>query len=209
MNASRTLVMVLGVLGGVGGVLHGLAEVQKGNVSTEGHVLSSVGAFTLIPNYLATGIAAVALGIAAVIWTVGFVHRRHGPLVFCGLFVALFLVGGGVAQVPFFLLGWAVATRIERPVSWFNRAPFAQWREVLSFVWVPLLVSALVCMVAGMLVWLILLPPGVERRATAAEYVCWSLVGVGLLLMPCAALAGFAKDAARAENAAERRSCSS
>jgi hypothetical protein len=195
MSASRILVVILGVLGGVGGVVHGVAEMHKGNASTEGHLLESVGAFTLIPNYLATGVVAVALGAAIVIWTLGFVHRTHGAAVFLALFAGLFLVGGGFAQVPLFLLAWGVATRIGRPVKWFDRARLTPWRARLSAGWLPLLVSALACLVAGILIWMILLPPGVERSVSVVHYLCWSLVGAALLLMPCAAVAGLAKDA--------------
>ena len=194
-GASRTLVLILGTLGGVAGALHGLSEIQKGNVSTEGHLLSSVGAFTLVTNYLATGVAAVILGTAGVVWTVGFVHLRHGPLVFLGLFLALFCVGGGIAQAPFILLGWGVATRINKPVTWFDRPPLASWRTALSTTWLPLLVSSLAPLVAGMGIWMILLPPGVEHGASAAQYLCWSLVAISALLLPCAALAGLARDA--------------
>jgi hypothetical protein len=196
MSASRVLVLILGVLGGLGGMVHGLAEVRKGNTGTEGHVLASVGAVTLIPNYLATGIVALALGAAAVIWTVGFAHRKHGPVVFLALFVALFLAGGGVAQVPFFVLGWGVATRIGKPVSWFDRPPLAQWRPGLAAAWSPLLVAAVACLAGGMLVWMVLLPPGVGRPISVVHYVCWSLLGGGLALLPCAVFTGLARDAA-------------
>ena len=202
MSASRILVVILGLLGGIGGAVHGLAEMHRGNVSTEGRLLKSVGAFTLIPNYLATGVAAVALGAAIVIWTLGFVHRKHGAAVFLGLFAGLFLVGGGFAQVPFFLLGWGVATRIGRPVKWFDRARLTPWRARLSVAWLPLLVSALACLSAGILIWMILLTPGVERSVSVVHYLCWSFVGAALLLMPCAAVAGLAKDAAHLENEA-------
>jgi len=196
MSASRVLVMILGLLGGIGGAVHGVAEIQRRDVVIEGHLLKSVGAFTLIPNYLATGVAAMVLGAAVVIWSLGFVHRKYGAAVFLGLFSALFLVGGGFAQVPFFLLGWVVATRIGRPVKWFDRGRLAAWRPRMSAAWLRLVVSALACLAAAILIWMILLPPGAERGVPAVQYLCWSLVCAALLLMPCAALAGLARDAA-------------
>ena len=66
MSASRACVAVLGLLGGIAGILHGLAEIRKGNVGTEGLMLGSVGAFTQIPNYLATGVAAVVVGMGVI-----------------------------------------------------------------------------------------------------------------------------------------------
>jgi hypothetical protein len=195
MSASRVLVLILGVLGSLGGMVHGLAEVRKGNVSTEGSLLAGVGAVTVIHNYLVTGVLAVVLGAAALVWTVGFAHRKHGPAVFLALFVALFLSGGGVAQVPFVLLGWAVATRIGRPVRWFDHPPLARWRPRLAAAWPNLLATAFACLAGGMLVWMVLLPPGVERPASTAQYVCWSLVAGSLVLWPCAAVAALARDA--------------
>jgi hypothetical protein len=197
MSASRTLVVVMGILGGVGGMVHGAAEILKGDVPTEGFLLSSVGAFTVIPSYQATGIAAVILGMAVTLWTVGFVHKRHGPLVFLALFLALFLVGGGVAQVPLFLIAWGVSTRIGKPLSWWESALSARSRVLLSALWLPLLCSALGCLLAGMLIWMILLPPGVQRQISVAHYVCWSLLGLSLLLFPAAVVAGFARDLER------------
>jgi len=195
-TASRILVVILGLLGGLAGAVHGVAEIRNGNVGTDGHLLKSVGAFTLIPNYRATGVAAVALGAAVVIWTLGFVHRKHGAAVFLGLFAGLFLVGGGFAQVPFFLLAWAVATRIGRPVSWFDHSRLVAWRTRLSAAWLPLLASALTFLAAGLLIWMIVLTPGIERNVSVMHYLCWSLIGGALLLLPCAAVAGLAKDAA-------------
>ncbi len=53
---TRLDVTIQGTLVGLAGVIHGGAEVIQGNRPTEGWVLNSIGAFTLIPNYLATGI---------------------------------------------------------------------------------------------------------------------------------------------------------
>jgi hypothetical protein len=47
-----------------------------------------------------------------------------------------------------------------------------------------------------MLVWMVLLPPGVERPISVVHLVCWSLLGGGLALLPCAAMAGLARNAA-------------
>jgi len=44
-------------------------------------------------------IAAMLTGIAVVIWSAGFMHKKHASLIFLLLFILLFLVGGGVAQV--------------------------------------------------------------------------------------------------------------
>ena len=64
------------------------------------------------------------VGLAIVIWSLGFVHRKNGPITLLLLFVLLFMVGGGVAQVLFFPWIWLVSTRINRPlVGWKKRLP--------------------------------------------------------------------------------------
>src|SRR3972149_3049179 len=134
-NATRTIVATLGTIFGLSGMNHGLFEFLQGNVPTGGLLISAIGeshkmwphgdemAFTLIPNFLITGIAAVIVGLALIIWSLGFVHRKHGPAVLLLLFILLFLVGGGVAQILFFPWICLVSTRINNPLS--------RWMKIL------------------------------------------------------------------------------
>ncbi len=85
-------------------MVHGYREILHGNTPTGGMLLVSVGAFTLIPNYLATGIATILVSLGVIVWTVGFLGSRKGPLVLLALVIALFLVGGGFAHVIAFAL---------------------------------------------------------------------------------------------------------
>ncbi len=75
-------------------------------------------AFTLIPNFLITGVAAIVVSVLVMVRSVGFVHKKNGSLVFLLLSILLSLVGGGVAQIVFFTLAGAVSTRINKPVTW-------------------------------------------------------------------------------------------
>ena len=114
---------------------HGFFETLQGNIPTNGLIIQAIGlahrmwlhgteeAFTIVPNFLATGILAMIFSIAIMIWSVGFIHTKHGPAVFFLLFVLLFLVGGGVGQIVFFIPIWAASTRINKPLTW--------WRKVL------------------------------------------------------------------------------
>lgn len=112
-HATRTNVATIGVIFGLGGMTHGLAEALQGNTPTGGLFINAIAAgsewtrwnaggeaaFTLIPNFLLTGILAMLVGLAIIVWSLGFVHRRYGPPVYLLLFVPLFLVGGGIAQL--------------------------------------------------------------------------------------------------------------
>ena len=77
--------------------------------------------FTLVPNFLISGIASMIVGVAIVIWSIWFLPIRHGRTVFLGLFTLSFLVGGGIGQVAFFVPAWAFATRMDKPLTWWKK----------------------------------------------------------------------------------------
>ena len=47
---------------------------------------------SILPNFLITGILAMLIGLAIIIWSVGFVQRKQGGLVLMLLSIALLLV---------------------------------------------------------------------------------------------------------------------
>ena len=112
-RATRINVATIGVLFGISGITHGIGETLQGNTPTPGLIINAIaagspwtrwpeggeGAFTIVPNFLLTGILAIIVGLVIIVWSLGFVQRRSGALVYLLLFVLLFLVGGGIAQV--------------------------------------------------------------------------------------------------------------
>ena len=134
-RATRIIVATLGVALGIAGMNHGFFEILQGNTPASGLIIQAIGeehrmwlhgseeAFTIIPNYLLTGILAMLAGLAVIIWSVGYIHTKHGPTIFILLFVLLFLVGGGIGQIVFFIPTWLASTRINKPLTW--------WRKVL------------------------------------------------------------------------------
>src|SRR5450432_4029010 len=94
ISAARVIVSTLGVLIAVGGMDHGLFEVLQGNNPTGGLVVHAIGeqnkmwaygtedAFTLIPNFLITGVVAIVVSVMILVWSVGFVHKKNGSLAF-------------------------------------------------------------------------------------------------------------------------------
>ena len=93
-KATRIIVATLGTIFGISGMNHGFYEIRQGNIPTGGLFISAIGeaqmmwthgnelAFTLIPNFLMTGIAAMLVGLAIIIWSLGFVHKKNGSVVF-------------------------------------------------------------------------------------------------------------------------------
>lgn len=178
-SAARTTTATLGTILGISVMSHRVFEVLQGDTSTGGMFVVAIGeahklwphgseyAFTLIPNFLITGILAMVTGLDATVWSVAFLDRKHGSAICLLLFVLLFLVGGGVGQIVFFSLGWAVATRIHGRLGWWRRALPTGARRALSTLW-PwslslvglLLVSALEIAMTGYV-------PGVGSSDTA------------------------------------------
>jgi hypothetical protein len=193
-HSLRLYVTIQGVLGGLAGMIHGFAEISQGNRPTEGLWLVSVGAFTLIPNYLATGIVAMLVGLCVLIWTLRFIQTKHGATVFLILSILSFLVGGGVAQVVFFLIAWGVATQIRQPLTWWRKTLSTAVRERLARGWWMNFSAGYFFLTIGVFIWLVLTPPGAEYKNHLAQYICWASLLIGLVFQVLTILSGFASD---------------
>lgn len=122
-HATRRVVGVLGALVGAAGIEHGVGEMLQGPVRPDGlfieswpdaaalEVLSGEPAMTVIPNLQVTGVMAIVVGVAMVVWSIGFTARRHGGIILIGLSVMLLLVGGGLAPPIMGIVLGAVAAR--------------------------------------------------------------------------------------------------
>lgn len=204
-KATRISVAALGTVFGLSGMSHGFFEALQGNVPTGGSYIFAIGAaqkmwphgdepaFTLIPNFLLTGIAAMLVGLALILWSLRFVHKKHGPSVFLLLFLLLLLVGGGVAQTLFFPFLWLVSTRIHRPLTWWRKVLPVRLRAPLARVWpwslalsVSLLAFALILATTGFV-------PGVNDPEVVLSIMLVCL-GLEVILFPLTFAAGFAHD---------------
>ena len=200
-HAIQTIVATLGVIFGISGMGHGFFEALQGNTATNGYVIDAIGeanrmwlhgnepAFTIIPNFLITGIAAMLVGVAVIIWSGGFLHKRHASLIFLSLFILLFLVGGGIAQVIFFTIGWALSTRIRKPLNWWRKVLPAGMRRFLSKLWRPLLIASSLSILYTMQIGIFGFVPGVSDPDSIIM-VMVSTLGVGLLFLILAFISG-------------------
>jgi hypothetical protein len=200
-NRSTALfVTILGTVIGVSGAIHGVSSILKGNTPTGGMMLPSIGAFTIVQNYLLTGILAVGFGLALVVWTVGFIDRRSGPAGFVILSVALFLVGGGIAEVAFILLTALLSTRIHHPLTGWRRAADSRSGRALAKVWPYMITLAFSVFLIGYAIWLLALPPGEIRQIGTLHYVTWASLGIGFILLLLVVPAGFLRDVLQRES---------
>lgn len=201
ISASRLLVIVEGTLVGLTGMIHGLFEISQGNTSTGGFLLEKIGAFTILHNYLLTGITAICVGLALILWTIGFIHKKNGPIVFLGLAILLFLVGGGFAQVVFFLIAFGVSNRINQPPPWVKTDVSAHARAWLARGWLPFFITGFLFFLAGITIWLVFTPPGtVYEEHHLLYWTCWSALVIGLAFQILTIVSGFARDVERLEN---------
>lgn len=163
LNATRVIATTIGVFFGLfSGVNHGCFEFLQGNKPTESLVINAIGeaqrfwvegtepAFTLIPNFMLTGIVSMIVGLTIVIWSIWFLDSKHGATVFLGLFILSFLVGGGIGQAFFLIPAWAFATRMDKPLTWWRKVlPRNIW-PFLSKLWIVLLALATIAMLIGL-----------------------------------------------------------
>jgi hypothetical protein len=204
-KATRTNVAILGTIFGISGISHGFFELLQGNVPTGGAFINAIGAahkmwphgdepaFTVIPNFLLTGIAAMLVGLAIIIWSLRFVHRKNGSTVFLALFILLLLVGGGVAQVLFFPFLWLVATRIDKPLDGWQRILPIKIRRSLAVVWPWCLAASAALLAFALEIATTGFVPGV-RDPEIALTVMLACLGLEVIAFPLTFISGFAHD---------------
>lgn len=204
-RATRIIVATLGVMLGIAGLNHGFFEILQGNTPTDGLIVQAIGdahqmwlhgteeAFTIVPNFLITGILAICVSIAIVVWSVGFVHKKHGPTVLIVLFILLFLTGGGIGQVIFFIPTWLASTRINKPLTFWRRVLPDRNREVLAKIWPFSRVAVVLLFLVALEIAIFGFVPGVSDADTVLA-VCWSLLLAAWIMMLFSFVSGFADD---------------
>lgn len=129
-SAARLTASTFGALAGLGGLRHGIGEVQQGNVRPDGLFIESwtegplaehfdgEPGMTIVPNMLVTGILTIVVSSVVVAWAVLLVQRRRGGGVLSLLSLVMMLVGGGIGPpVVGILAGWpgrAIGPGLER-----------------------------------------------------------------------------------------------
>ncbi|MFB6341935.1 hypothetical protein ACE1ET_09435 [Saccharicrinis sp. FJH62] len=158
---------VIGVLLGLSGIFnHGLFEILQGNITTNGFYIEAIGvkhrfwlygtegAFTLIHNYLVTGISSVLVGVTIILWSIKYLQIKHGAIIFLVLLILLTLVGGGIGHIILFLPTWAFATRVSKSLDWWKHILSFQLRKKFSALWIYFLIATLIS-------WLIVMELGI------------------------------------------------
>jgi hypothetical protein len=146
ISATRVLASTLGAIVGLAGMEHGLFEMLQGGV-TSGLVIDAIGpsqklwvgatepALTVVPNFFASGVLAMVVGFLVVVWAVAFVQRKYGAPILLFLSILLFLVGGGSPPIFLGIVASAVATRINKPLTWWRANLSDNVRGFLAKLW--------------------------------------------------------------------------
>lgn len=130
-KATKTAATWLGIVAGIAGLEHGYFEFLQGNIPTPGLAFPSWGppcvpeeiwhacepAMSILPNFLITGILAMLLSVALIVWAGWFVQRKHGGWVQMALAVLLLLFGGGFFPPIIAFVGGVAGTQINRPLQ--------------------------------------------------------------------------------------------
>jgi len=212
-KATRITVAMLGSILGLSGMSHGFFEVLQGYTPTGGMFIAAIGeaqkmwpygdeyAFSLIPNFLITGIVAMLVSITIVVWSIGFTHKNHGSTILFLLFVLLFLVGGGVAQIVFFPFFCLVSSRINQPLRWWRKVLPVKIHKPLGNLWPWCLAIGSFLFVFALQIAITGFVPGMSdpEKILLVTMLC---LGLEAIILPSTFISGFAKDMALRPNLA-------
>lgn len=197
-----------GIMMAISGMFaHGLFEVLQGFQKAPGLIIQAIGpdhafwvhgteeAFTLIPNFLITGILTILVSAFILYWSLKKLNTKRGSSIFLGLFILLTLVGGGIAQVLFYTPVWAFSTRIlKEPKSVSKWKP--EFKSAMREIWPYTLSIAVFSFLVALLISIFGYVPGGLSDDTKL-YLCWSMLGFTLLLTPVTYLSAYADDTSR------------
>ena len=174
-RATKAITSTIGVILGISGVDHGIFEILQGNQLTESLVVNAIGpdqimwehggegAFTILPTFLLTGILAILVGIAMIVWSVWYIDHKRGPLVFFMLNALLFLFGGGIAApVLIYPAAGIAATLIHKPLTGWQKILPKRIRPVLAKLWPYTLTIGVISMLVGLYIAIAGNIPGVS-----------------------------------------------
>jgi len=146
-RATRIFASTLGILVGLAGVEHGILEILQGNIRPDAIMTDAIGpeqrlwefasetVLTIIPNMLISGILSTAIGFLVAIWAYVYIGKKYGPVVFLILSIVLFLVGGGFAPVFLTILAFIAATRVNRPLKFWQSVVPVGLRTLVAKLW--------------------------------------------------------------------------
>ncbi|MGD9395403.1 MAG: hypothetical protein PVJ05_03150 [Candidatus Thorarchaeota archaeon] len=160
-RALLILSSILAIFTGCIGIEHGFFEFLQGDVATEGFLIDAIGpnqefwpgamepAFSIVPNYMITGILAMIAGMLVIIWGVRYIESSHGATILWIFEMFQLLVGGGSAPLVVGTIGCVAASRINKPLSWWRSHLSPRSVEILKKGWPIMFVAYLALALFG------------------------------------------------------------
>ncbi|WP_345977541.1 hypothetical protein [Sulfurimonas sp. HSL3-7] len=196
----------MSVLLGLAAMLnHGIFEIRQGFTATDGLFIEAIsmedrfwsygteGAFTLVPNFLITGIIIVAISLALIIFAFKYLSVPKGAGILLAFFIGLTLFGGGLGHLIVSLPTWAFATRIHAPLDWYGKKMPERVRLILSKLWAVFLIAACFSWLAVMYLGVFGYIPGLRDPDTILHIVFLFLLATTALIS-LAFMCAMAKD---------------
>lgn len=212
-SATRLTVSTLGTMAGMAGIVHGIGETLQGNIAPEGlmilawpgselfRILNGEPAMTIVPSLLATGILAIIVSLAYILWATVLAEKKHSGLALILLSVVMLLVGAGFGSALVGMIVGLIATRMTvNGARWHTHLP-SGIRHVPGRLW-PWAYAA------SVIAWLSLMPGslvlgyvmGADNAAGVVAAIIMAAFGTLLLV----AFTGFAYDGDRVERRTDK-----
>ena len=215
ISAVRATATAFGVYAGILGVEHGCFETLQGNVAPKALKILAVRPFelpfpfghepamTIVPSFLVTGILAILVGLAIILWSVAFLQSRHGAGILFLLSVLLLLVGGGFGPISLLLAACVGATRINKPSTDGRAFLPAVLRQVLANLWPLSLAAALLWVPAEFVIGQVFHLKNDHSQTLANVNLLLSYPLLGFVLLSL--ITGFAREMERQIEAGQTR----
>lgn len=184
---------------------HGIFEIRQGNTPTNGFFVEAIskadrfwiygteGAFTIVPNFLVTGIIVVAISLAIIVFAIKYLYVPNGARILLTLFVLLTLFGGGIGHLVVSLPACIYATQIHKPLGWFEKNIPKNIRKYLSNLWLFFLITTCFAWLVVMQLGIFGYVPGLNDPDTILSIVFVFLLATTVLLS-FSILSAMAKD---------------
>jgi len=104
---------ILGSLVGFAGIGHGFLAASQGFENSNSVYLEKSGSFSVIPNYLITGIIAIIIGSFIIFWSIKYISSKNGPKIFIISSILMIVIGGGLAAIVYAPITFIVALKIK------------------------------------------------------------------------------------------------
>ena len=198
-KATRIFASTLGILVGLAGVEHGILEILQGNVRPDSIMTEAIGpeqklwefatetVLTIVPNMFISGILSVIFGILVTVWAFAYLGKKYGAVVLLLLSIILFLVGGGFAPIFLTILAFIAATKVNKPLKFWQSVVPVGFRNLVAKLWPWTLVISVISFVVAVEI-AIFGDPILSLVGAETAYSIQFFLGLAMLILAIVAL---------------------